>query len=107
VHQFTRVGKYVMVQGGTRFGKDLPPYITAGREPVCYCGINSIGLRRHGFNSDSINEIQEIYRLVYQSGLNTTDAVAKIEEEIPDCQEKETVLAFIRQSKRGIVRGYV
>jgi len=107
VHQFTRVGAFVMIQGGTRLGKDIPPYVIAGREPVAYSGINLVGLRRHGFANEKINEIQEIYRLIYQSGLNFSDAVVKIEQEFPRTPEMEYIVDFIKESPRGIVRGYL
>ena len=107
VHQFTRIGEYVMIQGGTRLSKDIPPYVIAGREPVAYSGINLVGLRRNGFSNEKINEIQEIYRLIYQSGLNFSDAVAKIEQEFPRTPEMAAIVGFIKNSPRGIVRGYL
>lgn len=107
VHQFTRVGEHVMIQGGTRLGKDIPPYIIAGREPVTYAGINLIGLRRSGFTNERINLIQEAYRQIYQSGLNFTDAVKKIEDEMELTEEISKIVQFVKESPRGIVRGYL
>jgi len=107
VHQFTRIGRNVMIQGGTRFGKDIPPYTIAGREPVSYAGRNLIGLRRHGFTPDTINEIQEIYRYIYQSGFNNSDALANIEKDFPQTPERDLIVNFIKSSSRGIVRGYL
>ena len=107
VHQFTRVGTHVMVQGGSRFGKDIPPYITVGRDPVTFAGVNSIGLRRRGYTNDQIRDIQDIYRLLFQSGLNITQAMERMEAELPDTNEKDTVLNFLRVSQRGIIRGYL
>ncbi len=106
-HQFTRIGAHVMVQGGTRLGKDIPPFIIAGREPVCYSGVNIIGLRRHGFSNEKINEIQEIYRVIYQSGYNFSDAVAKIEDSFEKTAETELIVNFVKASSRGIIRGYL
>lgn len=107
VHQFTRVGEHVMIQGGTRLGKDIPPYVIAGREPVTFAGINLIGLRRHAFPIERINLIQEAYRQVYQSGLNFTDAIKKIEDEVEMTEEISKIVQFIKESPRGIVRGYL
>lgn len=107
VHQFTRIGEHVMIQGGTRLGKDIPPYVIAGREPVTYAGINLIGLRRHGFATERINLIQEVYRQIYQSGLNFTDSIKKIEEEVELTEEVAKIVQFIKESPRGIVRGYL
>ncbi|MDR1004804.1 MAG: acyl-ACP--UDP-N-acetylglucosamine O-acyltransferase [Prevotellaceae bacterium] len=104
MHQFCRVGGYGMIQGGTRFSKDIPPYIIAGREPVAYCGINIVGLRRRGFTNEQIEQIHNAYRIIYQSNLNTTDALKEVEEKIPMSKEIEYIINFIRDSKRGIVR---
>lgn len=107
VHQFTRIGAHVMIQGGTRLGKDIPPYIIAGREPVCYSGVNLVGLRRNGFSNEKINEIQEIYRTIYQAGYNFSDAISKIEKEFEETVEMRFIVDFVKDSPRGIVRGYM
>jgi UDP-N-acetylglucosamine acyltransferase len=107
VHQFSRIGAHVMIQGGTRLGKDIPPYVIAGREPVCYSGLNLVGLRRSGFSNEKINEIQEIYRTIYQAGFNFSDAVNKIEKEFEETPEMRLIVDFIKSSPRGIVRGYM
>jgi UDP-N-acetylglucosamine acyltransferase len=104
MHQFCRVGGYGMIQGGCRFSKDIPPYIIAGREPISYAGINLIGLRRRGFSNETIENIHNAYRIIYQSGLNTTEALRKIEEELPKCKEIDYIVDFIRSSERGIIR---
>lgn len=106
VHQFCRIGSHVMISGGSLVRKDVPPYIKAGREPLSYVGINSIGLRRRNFNNEKIREIQEIYRYIYQKGLNTAQAVEIIEAEMPATQERDEILLFVKDSKRGIIRGY-
>jgi UDP-N-acetylglucosamine acyltransferase len=107
VHQFTKIGMHVMTQGGSRVGKDVPPYITVGRDPIMYSGVNIVGLRRRGFENEKIATIQEIYRILYQSGMNNKEAVKYIEENIVDSQEKEIIITFIANSQRGIVRGYL
>ncbi|NCC10613.1 MAG: acyl-ACP--UDP-N-acetylglucosamine O-acyltransferase [Bacteroidia bacterium] len=104
MHQFCQVGGYVMIQGGSRVNKDIPPYITAGREPLVYSGINIIGLRRRGFSSETIEQIHNAYRIIYQGGLNISDALKKIEEEIEKTPEIEYILDFIRRSERGIIK---
>ena len=106
VHQFVHIGKHVMISGMSGVGKDVPPYIKAGRDPLSYVGINSIGLRRRNFNNDSINDIQEIYRILYQRGLNNSDAIEFIETNLPASNERDDVILFVRNSKRGIIRGY-
>ena len=106
VHQFCRIGSHVMISGGSLVRKDVPPYIKAGREPLSYVGINSIGLRRRSYNNEKIREVQEIYRYIYQKGLNTAQAVEIIEAEMPATQERDEILLFVKDSKRGIIRGY-
>ena len=106
IHQFTHIGAHVMLQGGSLVNKDIPPYVKAGRLPVSYAGINSIGLRRRGFTNEQISEIQEIYRYLYLSGLNNSDAVDRIETELPASKERDEIIMFVRNSKRGIIRGY-
>ena len=107
IHQFTHLGSHVMIQGGSRINKDIPPYVKAGRDPIAYTGINSIGLRRRNFTNDQIRDIQEIYRYLYLSRLNVSDAVDRIEAELLATKERDEIIEFIRNSKRGIVRGYV
>jgi UDP-N-acetylglucosamine acyltransferase len=107
VHQFVRVGSHVMIAGGSLVRKDVPPFIKAGREPLSYVGINSIGLRRRNITNEKIREIQEIYRYIYQKGLNISQAVEIIEAEMPASTERDEILLFIKDSKRGIIRGYM
>ena len=106
VHQFVRVGTHSFIQATGKAGKDIPPYILAGREPLSYTGINSIGLRRKNFKNEIIYEIQEIYRVIYQRGLNISDAIDFVEANLPASNERDTIILFIRNSKRGIVKGY-
>lgn len=104
VHQFSHIGSHVMIQGGSRINKDVPPYIIAAREPIAYCGVNSVGLNRRGFTPEQIHTIQEVYRLLYQGGMNTTQALEQIEKEIPQSTERDTIWTFVKQSTRGIVK---
>ena len=104
VHQFSHIGAHCMIQGGSKVNKDIPPYAVVAREPVAFCGINSVGLNRRGFTPEQIHTIQEVYRLIYNSGLNTTQALERIEAQLPPSAERDTVLGFVRNSTRGIVR---
>ena len=106
VHQFSHIGSHVMIQGGALIGKDVPPYVKAGREPLVYSGVNSIGLRRRNFTNEQINDIQNIYRFLYLSKCNVSDALEHIEAELPATKERDEIILFIRNSKRGIIRGY-
>ncbi len=104
VHQFTRIGKHVMTQGGLLLGKDVPPYVKAAREPASYAGVNSIGLRRRQFTNEKITYIQDIYRIIFNSGMNYKDALQKVMTVVEDSPEKEEILNFIRAAKRGLIK---
>ena len=104
VHQFTHIGGHVMIQGGSKINKDIPPYAIIAREPIAFCGINSVGLNRRGFTPEQIHTIQEVYRLIYKSGMNTTQALEHIEATMPQSAERDTIVSFIRNSTRGIVK---
>ncbi len=106
IHQFCHIGPHVMIQGGSKINKDIPPYVKAARDPIAYTGINIVGLRRRNFSAEDINTIQEVYRYLYLSQLNVSDAIDRIEEEIPQSAVRDEILDFAKASKRGILRGY-
>lgn len=106
MHQFVNIGQHTMIAGGSLIDKDVPPYVKGARHPLQYAGVNSIGLRRRGFSADKINEIQDIYRYLYVRGLNVTKAVEVIETDVTATPERDEILEFIRNSKRGIMKGY-
>lgn len=103
MHQFCRVGSLAMVGGGTRFSQNIPPYTTCAREPAAYCGLNVIGLRRHGFSSEKIELIHNAYRLIYQSNLQLKEALERIRQELPQTEEISYIVDFIESSKKGFV----
>ncbi len=106
VHQFVSIGNHAFVTGGSLVRKDVPPYVKAAREPLSYVGINSVGLRRRGFDSDKIREIQNVYRILYQKNYNNSQAASIIEAEMEATPERDEILQFIRDSQRGIMKGY-
>lgn len=106
IHQFCHIGSHVMLQGGALVNKDIPPYIRAAREPISYAGINIVGLKRRRFSNETITEIEEIYRLLYNCGMNVSEAAAHIESEVTPNEIRDTILNFVKNSERGIVRGY-
>jgi len=103
VHQFVRIGAHAFIQGGSMVGMDIPPFVTAGRNPTKFAGINTVGLRRRGFSNPDIRLIQESYRLIYSSGLNNSLALEKIERELEMIPELKLITDFIKSSKRGII----
>ncbi len=106
VHQFVNIGQHSMISGGSLVRKDVPPYTKAARDPLSYVGINSVGLRRRGFTSEKINEIQEIYRYIYLKGHNVSQALDMIEAMMPATAERDEIISFVTSSARGIMRGY-
>lgn len=105
IQQFVRIGAHSFVTGGALVRKDVPPFTKAAREPLSYCGINSIGLRRRGFTNEQINDIAEIYRTLYLRGFNNAQALDKIELEMNPSKERDEIVNFIRSSTKGILRG--
>jgi len=106
VHQFVKVGAHVMISGGSLVRKDVPPYTKAAREPLAYAGINSVGLRRRGFSSEKIAEIQEIYRYIFLKGINNNKALGVVEQNVPPSKERDYIINFIKESERGVIKGY-
>lgn len=108
VHQFVQIGgAHSFISGGALVRKDVPPFTKAAREPLSYVGVNSIGLRRRGFSNERINAIQEVYRILYIRGYNTSQAVSIIEADFPPASaDRDEILAFISRSTRGLMKGY-
>ena len=104
IHQFCHIGSYVMVGGGTRTGQDIPPYCMAAREPVAFCGLNIVGLRRRGFAPELIESIHNVYRLLYQRGKLRADCLKEIQEAVEITPEIQYILDFVNNSKRGIIK---
>jgi UDP-N-acetylglucosamine acyltransferase len=103
IHQFERVGPHAMVAAGFRVMKDVPPFALAGSQPLSFSGINTVGLKRRGFAPERIASIQEIYRQIYQSGVNIGDGVELVEKHHPGNPDAELIVRFIRTSKRGVI----
>ena len=105
VHQFSHIGGHVIIGGGGRVRIDVPPYIKADREPLSYMGINTVGLTRRGFGQERIDEIHNIYRAIYQNGMNTSQALDLVEKEFKPSEDREYIIGFFRNSDRGVIRG--
>jgi UDP-N-acetylglucosamine acyltransferase len=105
VHQFTHIGAHVMIGGGAKVRIDVPPFIKADRDPLCYLGLNTVGLTRRGFEKERIDEIHNIFRAIYQSKMNVTQALEFIEKEFKPSPDRDYILEFISKSERGIIRG--
>lgn len=106
VQQFSKIGTHAFVGGGSLVRKDVPPFVKAAKEPISYAGINSIGLRRRGYSNEKINEIQNIYRILFQKNYNVSQALEIIETDFEATQERDEILTFIRSSQSGIMKGF-
>ncbi len=106
IHQFVHIGTHAFISGGGMARKDVPPFCKAGREPLAFAGVNSIGLRRRGYSNDRINAIQDIYRILFLRGRNITQSVNYIEANIPSTPDRDEILSFIATSQRGIMKGF-
>ena len=102
-HQFCNIGGYVMIQGGSRFSLDIPPFVIAGKEPTRYCGINIIGLRRRGFSNDTIDMIHDTYRIIYAKGV-IKEGIEEARAKYPESKEVDYICSFFENSKRGVIR---
>lgn len=107
VHQFCHLGRNIMLQGGALVNKDIPPYVKAAREPISYVGLNTIGLHRNGFSQEDILAINDIYRVLYLSDLNVTNAVNLIRETLPESKYREEIIDFVVNSSRGVIRSAI
>ncbi|NOT38205.1 MAG: acyl-ACP--UDP-N-acetylglucosamine O-acyltransferase [Saprospiraceae bacterium] len=105
VHQFVKIGAHAMIGGGSLVMKDVPPFAKAAREPLSYEGVNSVGLRRRGFEKEQINRIHDIYRFLFIKHRNISKAITDIQNNLPDSEEKTKILHFISQSERGLMKG--
>jgi UDP-N-acetylglucosamine acyltransferase len=106
VHQFVRIGEQTMIGGGSLVRKDVPPFVTAAREPLSYAGINTVGLRRRKFPAEDMHHIEDIYRVLFVYGLSTRNALKIIEEEIEPTVYRDQILTFVRSATRGIMKGF-
>lgn len=106
IQQFVNVGDHSYITGGSLVRKNVPPYVKAAREPLSYVGVNRIGLERRGFTTESINRIQDIYRILFIKGWSMSKALEHIEAASPPSPEKKSILQFIDISERGLMRGF-
>lgn len=107
IHQFCHLGRNIMLQGGALVNKDIPPFVKAAREPISYVGLNSVGLHRNHFTDEEIKQISDIYRIIYLSDLNVTNAVKMILETLPESEFRTEIVDFVTNSGRGIIRSAI
>jgi len=105
IHQFTRIGKHVILMGGSLVDKDVPPYVKGGKFPVSYCGVNSVGLLRRGYSQEIVNNIQSLYRIVFQKGLTYSAALEELKQQ-KQSAERDEIISFIEKAERGLMKGF-
>jgi UDP-N-acetylglucosamine acyltransferase len=105
VQQFLRIGTHAFVAGASLVRKNVPPYVKAAREPLSYTGVNRIGLKRRGFDDDTIARIEQIYRILFVQNSNVSTGVEQVEQEVEAIPERDMILEFIRHSENGVMRG--
>ena len=102
-HQFCKIGKHAMIAANSKIVQDVPPFILAGKHPVQYSGINSLGLTRRGFSDKDKSNLKKAYRYIFRSDLNQSDAINRINEEFSEDKNIKDVVNFFKSSKRGII----
>ena len=105
VHQFVKIGRNSMIGGLAKVVQDIPPFVIADGQPARCIGLNSVGLSRAGIPENVRRELKKAFRLLYRSGLNLRDAIARMEEELDSSEETEHFVRFLRDADRGICRG--
>jgi UDP-N-acetylglucosamine acyltransferase len=103
IHQFCRVGRFAMLSGGSAISMDLPPFMIGSGRNAIVAGVNVVGLKRNNFSRETIGAIIDIYKIFFKEDLNTTNAIDKIEKNIPQLPEVKEFVAFVRASKRGVL----
>lgn len=104
--QFIHIGQHAFIAGGTLVRKNVPPFCKAAREPISFIGVNAIGLRRRGFTEEQIDNIEDIYRVIYVQNTNISTALKIVEQDLPSSPEKDLIVDFIKNSTKGIMRGF-
>ena len=103
VHQFCRIGSYVMVSGGTKCSQDVPPYSMIARDPAAYCGLNLVGLKRRGFSTEIINNLHSAYNILFNTSALFAERIEQIRANVPPSKEIDYLVEFLTTSKRGFI----
>lgn len=104
VHQFVKVGSGAILGAGSMVSKDIPPYCNATGDRARLRGLNIEGLKRRGFSREQIETLRKAYRIIFQSGLRTGEALKEVRRQFPESREVEQMANFIENSQRGICR---
>ena len=103
VHQFCRIGSYVMVSGGTKCSQDVPPFSMIARDPAAYCGLNLVGLKRRGFSTEIINNLHSAYNILFNTSALFAERIEQIRANVPPSKEIDYLIEFLTTAKRGFI----
>ncbi len=104
IHQFVRIGDYAYVGGKSAVVKDIPPYVIASGDRAKLHGLNSVGLKRHGFSQDTLSLLKKAYRIIFRIGITLNEAIERVKAEVEQAPEVVNLIDFIKSSRRGITR---
>jgi len=104
IHQFVRIGNYAYIGGKSAVVKDIPPYIIAAGDRAKLHGLNSVGLKRHGFSQETLSSLKKAYRIIFRIGLTLNEAIERVKAEVEQVPEVNDLIQFIKSSERGITR---
>ena len=104
IHQFVRIGDYAFVGGKSAVVKDVPPYVIAAGDRAALYGLNSVGLRRHGFSQKTLSLLKKTYRIVFRIGLTLNESIERLLAEVEQIPEVVNFIDFIKSSQRGLTR---
>jgi UDP-N-acetylglucosamine acyltransferase len=104
IHQFVRIGDYAFIGGKSIVVKDIAPYVLAQGDRAKLHGLNQVGLKRHGFNSETLKHLKKTYRLIFRIGLTLNEAIERVNAEVEPIPEVKAFIDFIKSSQRGLTR---
>ena len=104
IHQFVRIGNYAYIGGKSAVVKDIPPYVIAAGDRAKLHGLNSVGLKRHGFSQETLSSLKKAYRIIFRIGLTLNEAIERVKAEVEQVPEVNDLIRFIKSSERGITR---
>ncbi|MDD4462937.1 MAG: acyl-[acyl-carrier-protein]--UDP-N-acetylglucosamine O-acyltransferase, partial [Desulfobacterales bacterium] len=104
IHQFVRIGDYAFVGGKSAVVKDVPPYVIASGDRAALHGLNSVGLKRHGFSQETILQLKKTYRIVFRIGITINEAIERVKAEVEQIPEVVGFIEFLQTSSRGVTR---
>lgn len=104
IHQFVRIGDYAFIGGKSAVVKDIPPYVMVAGDRAKLHGLNTVGIKRHGFSQDTLLALKKTYRIIFRIGLTLNEAIERVKAEVEQIPEVVYFIDFIQSSQRGVTR---